>query len=205
MSEEKNERLQNLFRRPQNDPKTVFYTVSSLNKTISNKAKKSAYAKHTVFVNLYEKLEDKNFHEKQTLPLATPFIDKESNIDHSTLYSISKPFQLFQADIADLRFLAKSAVDPKCFLLAVDLFTSKIYLYPMKNRSLLAKRLNIFYDNIESKRNGKRMRLQTDLEFQQNKAKELNKKFDVEMFIQNLVVEKHLLQNKRLQNLKKNY
>lgn len=73
----------------------------------------------------------------------------------------------------------------------------------MKNRSLLAKRLNIFYDNIESKRNGKRMRLQTDLEFQQNKAKELNKKFDVEMFIQNLVVEKHLLQNKRLQNLKK--
>ena len=49
------------------------------------------------------------------------------------------------------------------------------------------------------------MRLQTDLEFQQNKIKELNKKFDVEMFIQNLVVEKHLLQNKRLQNLKKNY
>ena len=96
-------------------------------------------------------------------------------------------------------------IHAKYCLLAVDLFTSKIYLYPMKNRSLLAKRLNIFYDNIESKRNGKRMRLQTDLEFQQNKAKELNKKFDVEMFIQNLVVEKHLLQNKRLQNLKKNY
>ena len=204
MSEEKKERLQNLFRRPQNDPKTVFYTVSSLNKTISNKAKKSAYAKHTVFVNLYEKLEDKNFHEKQTLPLATPFIDKESNIDHSTLYSISKPFQLFQADIADLRFLAKSAVDPKCFLLAVDLFTSKIYLYPMKNRSLLAKKLNIFYDNIESKRNGMRMRLQKDLEFQQNKIKELNKKFDVEMFHIKLRGGKAFAVEQKIREFKKN-
>ena len=96
--------MQNLFRRPQNDPKSVFYRVSSLSKTISNNAKKSAYAKYAVFVNLYEKLEDKNFHEKQNLPLVTPFIDKKSNIDHSTLCRFSKSFQLFQADIADLRF-----------------------------------------------------------------------------------------------------
>ena len=115
-----------------------------------------------VFVNLYNELEDKNFYQNNNLPLVTPFVIKRSNIDHTTLYSIGKPFELLHADIADLRFLAKSAVDPKYCLLIVGLFTSKIYVYPMKNRSLLAKKLAIFYEDIQSKRTEK-MRLQTDL------------------------------------------
>ena len=61
----------------------------------------------------------------------------------------------------------KSVVDPKYCLLIVDLFTSKIYVYPMKNRSLLAKKLNLFYKDIKSKRTGK-MCLKTDLEFNQD-------------------------------------
>ena len=81
-----------------------------------------------------------------------------------TLYSIGKPFELLHADIADTRFLAKSAVDPKYCLLLVDLFTSKIYIYPMKNRSLLAKKLKLFYEDTNQKRSG-RMHLQADLEF----------------------------------------
>ena len=55
--------------------------------------------------------------------------------------------------------MAKSAVDPKHYLLVVDLFTSKVYVYPKKNRTLLAKKLEIFYNDIKSKRSGK-MRLQ---------------------------------------------
>ena len=51
----------------------------------------------------------------------------------------------------------------------------------MKNRSLLAKKLEVFYNDIKSKTSGK-MRLQTDLEFNQSKMKELNIKFDVDMF-----------------------
>ena len=85
------------------------------------------------------------------------------------------------ADIANLTFLAKSAVDPKYCLLIVDLFTSKIYVYPMKNRSLLAKKLKLFHEDIKQKRTG-RMRLQTDLEFKQNQIKKLNNEFNVEMF-----------------------
>ena len=50
----------------------------------------------------------------------------------------------------------------------------------MKNRTLLAKKLEIFYNDIKSKRSGK-IDLQTDLEFNQNKIKEPNKKFDVDM------------------------
>ena len=165
---EKNKRIQNWFRNLQKDSKIVFHFISNLSRALLNKAKKSTYGKDIVFVNLYNQLEDKNFYQKNNnLPLVMPFVNKRSNIDHSTLYSISKPFELLHADIADLRFLAKSAVDPKYCLLIVDLFTSKIYVYPMKNRSLLAKKLNLFYKDIKSKRTGK-MRLKTDLEFNQN-------------------------------------
>ena len=51
----------------------------------------------------------------------------------------------------------------------------------MKNRSLLAKKLRLFYEEIEPKRNEK-MYLQTDLEFKQNASKKLNQEFNVEMF-----------------------
>ena len=152
-----------------------------MSRTLLNKAKKSTYAKDNVFVNLYNQLEDKNFYQNNNLPLATPFVNKRSNIDRSTLYSISKPFESINADITDLRFLAKSAVDPKYCLLVVDLFSSKIYVYPMKSRSLLAKKLKLFYNDIKKKRTAK-MRLQTDLEFNQNQIKKLNNDFNVEMF-----------------------
>ena len=177
----KNIRIQNLFRNLQKDPKSIFYAIESLSRTILNKARKSAYDKDKVFVNLYDQLEDKNFYQNDNVPLVTPFVNKRSNIDHSTLYSITKTFDLLHADIADLRWLAKSAANPKYCLLLVDLFTSKIYVYPIKNRSLLAKNLRLFYEDISQKRT-ERMRLQTDLEFKQDQIKKLNDEFDIEMF-----------------------
>ena len=115
-------------------------------------------------------MEDKDFYKNEN-SLVTPFVDKRTNIDRSTLYSFSKPFQAIHADIADLRFLPK----------LLDLFTSKIYVFPMKNRSLLAKKLEVFYNEIQPKKTGK-MRLQTDLEFNQNRIKQLNEKFNVDMY-----------------------
>ena len=176
------QRIENLFRNLQKDPRSVFYSITTLSKSIINKAHRPFYEKDVVFVNLYKKLEDKNFYQKkEILPLVTPFFNQKSNVDHSTLYSISKPFDLVHGDIADTRLLAKSAIDPKYCLLLVDLFTSKIYVYPMKNRSLLAKKLCLFYGDIKNKRTGK-LRLQTDLEFKQNAIKKLNAEFNVEMF-----------------------
>ena len=131
---------------------------------------------------MYQKLEDKNFYQKtDKIPLTTPFFEKKQILIDQHFISIGKPFEKVHADIADLRFSAKSAVDPKYALLAVDLFTSKIYVYPMKKRHLLAKKLKLLYEDIDKKRNGK-MQLQTDLEFNQNATKNLNKQFDVEMF-----------------------
>ena len=51
----------------------------------------------------------------------------------------------------------------------------------MKKRNLLKKKMQTFYEEVEHKRK-ERMRVQTDLEFQQNEIKNLNKKCNVEMF-----------------------
>ena len=51
----------------------------------------------------------------------------------------------------------------------------------MKNRSPLAKKLKLFYEDIKHKRTG-RMRLQSDLEFKQNQILKLNDEFNVDMF-----------------------
>ena len=176
-------RTENLFNNLQKNMNSIFYLAgNAITKTLINKASKSVFEKDRVFVDLYKQLEDKKkFKKTNSLPITTPFYDFKSNVDHSTLFSISKPFELLHGDIADTRFLARSAVDPKYCLLLVDLFTSKVYIYPMKNRSLLARKLKIFYEDIDNKRTG-RMRLQTDLEFKQNEIKKLNDEFNIEMF-----------------------
>ena len=49
----------------------------------------------------------------------------------------------------------------------------------MRSRNLLARKLQLFYQDIQPKR---QQRLQTNLEFQQNEIKKLNQKYNVEMF-----------------------
>ena len=56
----------------------------------------------------------------------------------------------------------------------------------MKTRKLLAKKMKQVYNDIPKKRNGKRMRFQTDQEFKQRKIYNLNKKFDVDLFTMRL-------------------
>ena len=75
---------------------------------------------------------------------------------------------------------SKSATHPVHVLLIVNSFTSEIYTYLMEKRTLLSKKLKIFYEDIEPKRekinDEEKMKIQTDLEFQQNEIKRLNKK-----------------------------
>ena len=98
-SDIKNNRIQNLLRNLQKDSKSIFYAIENLSRTILNKARKSTYDKDKVFVNLYNQLEDKNIYQNNNLPLVTPFVNKKSDTDHSTLYSISKRFELLHADL----------------------------------------------------------------------------------------------------------
>lgn len=81
--------------------------------------------------------------------------EKKSN-RFSTLYSFEDPFEILHADIAGIRFLAKSAVDPKYCLIFVDLFTLEIHTYSMKNRSLISKKNVFFYKDIDAKNGNRR-------------------------------------------------
>ena len=208
---EKNRQPENLLRYLQNDLWNVFYTTNKISKNLLKKVKSASYNKDKAFYNQCKELDDKEFVKNKNLtPLLTPYIKKRSNIDRFMLYGFSKPFKSNQADIADLRFLVKSAVDSKYCFLFVDLFTSKIYVYPMKKRSLLAKKVELFYNDIKDERAG-RMQVQTDKEFNQNKIKNMNKDFDVEMYQINLrggkaftAEQNILLRSKRFEKLKKN-
>ena len=63
--DEINRRINNLFNNLQKNPRSVFYLIGNISKTVLNKASKSFYEKDKVFVNLYKQLEDKNFKPKK--------------------------------------------------------------------------------------------------------------------------------------------
>ena len=125
--------------------------------------------------------------KKTRIPFYAVFVKQGKYIDgSSTLYSIKMPFELVYADIADIRFCSRSAFHPKYCLLPVDLFTSKVFrLYNKKQKSRV-KKLEHFYRDVQPEREeteeNVKTRLLTDLEFAQNEIKNLNKKYNVEMF-----------------------
>ena len=187
--EDEQKQVKNLFKKLINDQNSVFYSSDKITRTLLNKGRKSSYEKDKVFYKIFNLIEDKDIiydfdTDKPKLPFYTPFVEQKKDIDRSSsLYTINSPMQFFHADLAYLQFFAKSAVDPKYALVCVDLFSSKIYVYTMRKKSNLAQKKELFYKEIEKKRNQKeKMRLQVDLEFQQNEIKKLNQKYNVEMF-----------------------
>ena len=55
----------------------------------------------------------------------------------------------------------------------VDLFSWKVYTYPMKSRKQIRQKLEQFYRDVCGRRKGKKMKLQVDQEFQQVRIKDL--------------------------------
>ena len=119
------------------------------------KLKKSIYVndkKLLKLINVAENsIEEFNKNNNET-PVWLNYV-KKREIDRSTVYSFNGPFQLMHPDIANLEFLGKSATVPKYAFLIVDLFSSKVYVYPMQLQKQLLKYLNIFYVEIKNKRN----------------------------------------------------
>ena len=69
---------------------------------------------------------------------------------------------MLHAGIGSLEFLGKSASNPKYCPLFNDLFTSKVYVYLMKSRKSIVKKMEIFDKEVEGKRKGQKTRLKTD-------------------------------------------
>ena len=83
-----------------NHSKNVFYATDKITKALVRKARISLNKKDIVFIN-------KRFLLEKGI-LNAPFVKKKIR---SALYSFSGPFEALQADIAYIRFLARSAVE----------------------------------------------------------------------------------------------
>ena len=178
--------LRNLYKKLTDNENSVLFAADRLNARLLSKLSKSSYNKDQVFYKLFKRLESEPVAESdnEEVPFYTPFVEQRKDIDRSSaLYTVDGPLQFFHADLAYLQFFAKSAVDPKYALLCVDLFSSKVYVYTMRTKNNLPKKMEEFYREIDVKRvQNEKMRLQVDLEFQQNKIKALNQKYNIEMF-----------------------
>ena len=180
--------LRNLYKKLLENENSVLFAADQLNARLLHKIKKSSYDKYQVFYKLFKKFESKEeqdvIEKESKVPFYTPFVENKKDIDRSSaLYTVNGPLQFCHADLAYLQVFGKSAVDPKYTLLCVDLFTSKVYVYTLKTKNNLAKKLEQFYKEIDFKRvKNETMRLQVDLEFQQNQLKKINQKYNVEMF-----------------------
>ena len=142
------------------------------------------YEKDSVFYKLFLNLEVANILDEgrlHNIPLYTSLVEpKKKTLIDLLRYILSRhSLNYYTLMLQIFLFFSKSAADPEYFFLIVDLFTSKIYTYHIKSNTLLAKKLEIFYQNIEAKRkqvsSEDKMRMQTDLEFKQTKKKILTK------------------------------
>ena len=182
----------NLFKKLIKDEESVFYTVERISRSLLRKAKKTLYGEDTVFYKYYLDLEYKNVlyeskDPKKSIPFTVRLLGRERTLIGHLPYTVSRfPSNLCMMILLIFNFFYKSAVDAKYCLLVVDLFTSKTYTYHIKKRHLLVQKMELFYHNIQQKkqqvRKNESMRLQVDLEFQKNEIKRLNEKDIVKMF-----------------------
>ena len=107
---------------------------------------------------------------------------KKKEIGRSTLYSFDEPFQLLHADIGNLEFLGMNTTFPQYVLVVVDIYSSKVCVYPMRSTKQILQKMKLFFNEVKVKRKGKRMRLQVENEFQQVRTKDFSNENNAEMF-----------------------
>lgn len=175
------QKAKNIFENLKTDPDNVLFSEEKRDKLLLKKLKKSSYAKDHLLLKLINLAEQK-INDESKPPTRVDYVEKRE-IDRSTLYSFDGPFHLVHAGVGNLEFLGKGAATPRYVLLVVDLYSSNVYVYPMRSRNQILQKLNQFYDEIKDKRNKKKtMCLEVDNEFQQAKIKDLNNHYNVEMF-----------------------
>ena len=111
--------------------KKNLFTKENKNEKLLKKLTKSNYAKDNKFVKLLITVIT-NFLKKKRNSLENIACWKNDEIDRSTLYSLDSLLQLLHADVANLAFIGKSDADPKYYVVIVNLFCSKTFVYSTK-------------------------------------------------------------------------
>ena len=179
------EETKNVFKNLKTDPKSVLFSEEKINKGLFKKLKKSTYVKDKLFLKLINLIENGidlvNETKDDNIPTRLDYVEKRET-DSSILCSFDGPFQLIHANVANLEFLGKSATIPRYALLIVDLYSSKVYVYPMRSRKQILQQLKILHEEMNNKRKNKNIRLQAEIEFQQVTIKDLNDDFNGTIF-----------------------
>ena len=152
-------KAKNIFNKLKIDPSSVAFAEEILDKKLLARLKKSKYIEDKNFFKLVNLLNNNNdvIFDIDNVN-RTDYVEKRE-IDRSILYSFSRPFELIHADVGNLEFLGKNATFPRYVLVVVDLFSSKVYTYPMKFRKQIRQRLEQFYDDVKNKRKGKKNKI----------------------------------------------
>ena len=86
-------------------------------------------------------------------------------------------------------------------MLIVELYSSKVYVYPMCSKKQILQKLEQFYIDVQSKRKNQNTRLQVDNEFQQIKIKDLNDRYNFAMFTTSLIGGKAFAAEQKIREL----
>ena len=84
-----------------------------------------------------------------------------------------------------------------------QIFTYKVYIYLIKKRKIIARKINFFYEVVKQKRKGRKMCLQIDQEFLQGEIKSLSYNPNIEMFSTHLRSRKPFAVEEKIKRIKK--
>ena len=148
--EDKNtlKKTKNIFKSLKTDPNSILFAEEKIDNRLLKEFKKSKYEKDSLLLKLIQ-LTGSNFNDKEKTQTRVNYVEEREK-DRSTLYSFDGPSQLIHADLGNLEFLGKNSTVTKYVLLLVDLFSSKVYVYPMCIRKLILQKMKLLYDEVTS-------------------------------------------------------
>ena len=148
--EDKNtlKKTKNIFKSLKTDPNSILFAEEKIDNRLLKEFKKSKYEKDSLLLKLIQ-LTGSNFNDKEKTQTRVNYVE-EREIDRSTLYSFDGPTQLIHNDLGNLELLGKNSTVPKYVLLLVDLFSSKVYVYPMCIRKPILQKMKLLYNEVTS-------------------------------------------------------
>ena len=151
------QKSKNLFEKLKTDPKRALFSEKKKKRKeqqLLKKLKKSTYNKDHSLLKLIN-ISEQIISDENIPPTRVDYIVKRE-IDRFTLYSLDGPFQLTHSDVGNLQFLGENATASRYVLLVVELYSSKVDVYPMCSRKQVLQKTGQHYDEIKHKRNKKK-------------------------------------------------
>ena len=127
------------FNNLKTDLNSVLFSEERIDQRLLKKLKKLRYLKDSQLLKLILLADNKDFLDDDKTPTRADYVGKRE-IDRSTLYSFDGPLQLLHVDVGNLEFLGKNATIPPYALVIVNLYSSKVYVYPLRSRNKYCKK-----------------------------------------------------------------